>query len=139
MGWESGSGTERCGLVGQAQHFFPRHPPGHSHLLTISHDNLVRAQRGDQAIRKIIELKDSDTRLADEMCKTVSGATRKLLKEGRLHCSWILPNPVLSPEGSGAKERQDTDENFPVPSRLEEEYENHEYVDFPIHIHLHTL
>lgn len=53
----------------------------HTHLQTISHDELVKAQREDQALNKIMELKESNTKLTDEVRKTVSGATRKLLHE----------------------------------------------------------
>lgn len=53
------------------------HPP----LQTISHDELVKAQREDQAINMIMELKETNTKLTDEARKTVSGATRKLLHE----------------------------------------------------------
>lgn len=49
-------------------------PP--SHLPTISHDDLVRAQSEDQAISKII-----DAKLTDEIRRTVSGAAQKLLHE----------------------------------------------------------
>lgn len=57
------------------------HQQSHSHLPTISHDDLVGAQREDQAIGKIMELKESNTKLTDEIRKTVNGATRKLLHE----------------------------------------------------------
>lgn len=56
-------------------------PQPQCHLRTISHDDLVKAQREDQAIDKIIELKESNTKLTDDIRQTVSGATRKLLHE----------------------------------------------------------
>ncbi len=61
-------------------------PQPHCHLPTINHDDLVKAQRDDQAIGKIIELKESNTKLTDDIRQTVSGATRKLLHEwSKLH------------------------------------------------------
>uniref|UniRef100_A0AAQ6IVH8 Gypsy retrotransposon integrase-like protein 1 n=1 Tax=Anabas testudineus TaxID=64144 RepID=A0AAQ6IVH8_ANATE len=58
----------------------------HSHLPTISHDDLVRAQREDETIGKVIELKRSDTKPAGETFEAVKGGTRKLLHEwSRLH------------------------------------------------------
>lgn len=56
-------------------------PQPHCHLPAISHDDLIKAQREDQAIGKIIELKESNTKLTDDIRRTVSGATRKLLHE----------------------------------------------------------
>lgn len=53
------------------------HPP----LQTISHDELVKAQREDQAINMIMELKETNSKLTDDVRKTVSGVTRKLLHE----------------------------------------------------------
>ncbi len=61
--------------------FLDRHLQPHPNLPTISHDDLVRAQREDQAINEIMELKASNTKLTDEIHKIVSGATRKLLHE----------------------------------------------------------
>ena len=58
------------------------HPP----LQTISHDELVKAQREDQAINTIMKLKETNTKLTDEVRKTVSGATRKLLHEWSRLC-----------------------------------------------------
>lgn len=42
-------------------------------LPTISHDDLVRAQKEDQATNQIRELKASNTKLTDETRKRVSG------------------------------------------------------------------
>ncbi|KAJ7992650.1 hypothetical protein DPEC_G00280880 [Dallia pectoralis] len=56
-------------------------PQPHCYLPAISHDDLVKAQREDQAIGKIMELKESNTTLTDDIRQTVSGATRKLLHE----------------------------------------------------------
>lgn len=53
----------------------------HRPLQAISHKDLVEAQREDPAINKVIELKESNTKLTDEVRKTVSGATRKLFHE----------------------------------------------------------
>lgn len=47
----------------------------HCHLPTISHDDLVKAQIEDQALGKIVELKESNMKLTDEIGQTVSGAT----------------------------------------------------------------
>ncbi|KAI3370006.1 hypothetical protein L3Q82_024435, partial [Scortum barcoo] len=59
-------------------------PP--SYLPAISHNDIVMAQREDQAIGKIIELKGSNTKITDEVRNTMSGATRKLLHEwSKLH------------------------------------------------------
>ncbi len=61
-------------------------PQPHCQLPTINHDDIVKAQGEDQAIGKIIELKESNTKLTDDIRQTVSGATRKLLHEwSRLH------------------------------------------------------
>jgi len=57
------------------------HKPPYSNLPTISHEDLVKAQREDQSINWIIELKASNIKLTDEIRKTVSGATQKLLHE----------------------------------------------------------
>lgn len=57
------------------------HLQSHSHLPTISHDDLVSAQKEDQAIGKIVELKESNTKLTDDIRKTVNGDARKLLHE----------------------------------------------------------
>lgn len=91
MGWESGSKTERwvaaLNIASQASY-----QQFQSHLLTINHDDLVKAQREDEAISKVIELKESDRKLTEEACKTVRGDTRKLLHEwSRLH----LENDLL--------------------------------------------
>lgn len=57
-----------------------------THLPTLSHDDLMRAQREDEAISKVIELKQSGSKLTDETCKMVTGVTRRLLHEwSRLH------------------------------------------------------
>lgn len=65
-------------------------PP--TNLPTISHEDLVKAQKEDQAINQIRELKGSNTKLTDETQKSVSGATRKLLHEWSRLC---LDNDLL--------------------------------------------
>ena len=61
-------------------------------LPTISHDELVRAQREDPAIGEIVKFKETSTTLTDEMRKAANGQTRKLLHEwSKLH----LENDLL--------------------------------------------
>lgn len=61
-------------------------------LPTISHDDLVRAQKEDQSINQIRELKASNTKLADETRRSVRGVARKLLHEWSRLC---LDNDLL--------------------------------------------
>lgn len=56
-------------------------PQSCSHLPVISHEELMKAQREDQDINKIIELKETKTKLTDEVRNTLKGTTRKLLHE----------------------------------------------------------
>lgn len=56
-------------------------PPSCSHLPVISHEELVKAQREDPDINKIMELKEANTKLTDEVRNTLRGTTRKLLHE----------------------------------------------------------
>lgn len=82
--WEGSQAAERKDVawVATLNMCSPDPPPQpHSHLPAISHDELVKAQREDQAIGKIIELKESNTKLTDNVRQTASGATRKLLHE----------------------------------------------------------
>lgn len=52
-----------------------------SNLRSISHSDLRKAQREDPAISQVIMLKESQTKLTDEVRKTVNGAAQKLLHE----------------------------------------------------------
>lgn len=70
--WDGGQAAEQKDVA---------HQQLHCHLPNISHDDLVRPQREDQAIGKTVELKESNTKLTNETRKTVNGATRKLLHE----------------------------------------------------------
>ncbi len=82
MGWKSGSWAQRCRLGRSAQHRLPRpYLQPHPNLPTISYDDLAKAQREDPAINQIMESKASDTKLTNKICKTVNGATWKLLHE----------------------------------------------------------
>lgn len=82
--WDGSQAAERKDVawVAALNMCCPDPPPQpHRHLPAISHDDLVKAQKEDQAIGKIIELKESNTKLTDGIRQTVSGATRKLLHE----------------------------------------------------------
>ncbi len=66
--------------------------PSFDHLNAISHDELVEAQRADEAISEMIKLKEAGTPLTDEIRKVASGATRRLFHEwGKL----VLENGLL--------------------------------------------
>lgn len=70
-------------------------------LLSISHDDLVKAQREDQDISQILELKRSNTKMTNETRKTVRGPARKLLHEwSKLH----LENDLLYRQTNGKKQ-----------------------------------
>lgn len=56
-------------------------PQSCSHLPVISHEELVKAQREDRDINKIMELKETKTKLTDEVRNTLRRTTRKLLHE----------------------------------------------------------
>lgn len=61
-------------------------------LTAISHDELVEAQRADEAISEIIKLREVGTPLTDKVRKAASGATRRILQEyGKL----VLENGLL--------------------------------------------
>ncbi|XP_023201986.1 uncharacterized protein LOC111610961 [Xiphophorus maculatus] len=61
-------------------------------LQTVSHDELVREQRKDPAIGKVVELKQQDKPLTEEERNKVDGHTRRLLREwGKLY----LENDLL--------------------------------------------
>ncbi|KAI7803024.1 hypothetical protein IRJ41_001725 [Triplophysa rosa] len=82
--WDGSQAAERKDVawVAALNMCSPEPPPQpHCHMPAIGHDDLVKAQREDQAIGKIIELKESNTKLTDHIRQTVSGATRKLLHE----------------------------------------------------------
>lgn len=73
----------------------------HHHLPTLSHDDLVRAQREDEAISKVIELKASGKKLTEEACQTVKGVTRRLFHEwSKLH----LENNLLYRKTNGRRQ-----------------------------------
>lgn len=81
--WDGSQAAERKDVawVAALNMCSPDPPPQpHCHLPAISDDDLVKAQREDQAIGKI-ELKESNTKLTDDIRQTVSGAIRKLLHE----------------------------------------------------------
>lgn len=68
--WEEGQVAERKDVAWVAAlniSSSDAHQQPPSHLPTISHDDLVRAQSEDQAISKITELKKSDTKLTDDL------------------------------------------------------------------------
>ncbi|KAJ8007769.1 hypothetical protein DPEC_G00097640 [Dallia pectoralis] len=82
--WDGSQAAERKDVawVAALNMCSPDPPPQpHCYLPAISHDDLVKAQREDQAIGKIMELKESNTTLTEDIRQTVSGATRKLLHE----------------------------------------------------------
>lgn len=67
-------------------------PQSHSVLPGISHEELAKAQRDDPGIGEIIRLKEINNVITEEIKRSVSGLTRKLLHEwGRLH----LENGIL--------------------------------------------
>lgn len=68
------------------------HQQPHINSLSISHDDLVKAQREDPAIGQILKLKLDGAKLTDEIRKMVRGTAHKLLHEwGKLH----LENDLL--------------------------------------------
>ncbi|KAJ8007710.1 hypothetical protein DPEC_G00096990 [Dallia pectoralis] len=77
--WDGSQAAERKDVawVAALNMCSPDPPPQpHCYLPAISHDDLVKAQREDQAIGKIMELKESNTTLTDDIRQTGNPAER---------------------------------------------------------------
>ncbi|KAL7883288.1 hypothetical protein SRHO_G00009460 [Serrasalmus rhombeus] len=66
--------------------------PSCDHLSLISYDELVGAQRADEALSEVIKLKETDTPLTEGMRRAARGTTKKLFHEWRKLC---LENGLL--------------------------------------------